>query len=384
MNWINKIGLGTLVLSTLMISCGSEIQSQEGGTSVSVNLEGVERVEISRISPKAMVAVDTLLASEGPLKWTGDIESEEFYVIASDNFAISILLAPGEQLVIDGKLDQEVNEYTVTGSKGSSELKELSDLAFVSDEAVMNLNNVLQAYKDSANFAEKREEAVGIYMELMDEHKAKLIEFIESHPSSLTTIFALFQRISNQEVMKADEDYAIFEQVRNDLIEKYPNNEHVLYLDQIVNDNKAVAIGSEAPDFTLTTPEGETVSLSDFRGKVVLVDFWASWCRPCRNENPNIVEAYNTYHDRGFEVFGVSLDGLPQQQDGKAEWIAAIETDKLTWTHASDLQGWNTPLTSLYKFQGIPHSVLIDENGVIVAKNLRGEMLHRKLAEIYP
>jgi peroxiredoxin len=108
------------------------------------------------------------------------------------------------------------------------------------------------------------------------------------------------------------------------------------------------------------------------------------WCKPCRNENPNVVAAYEKFHERGFEVFGVSLDGLPQQADGRTEWLTAIDVDGLTWTHVSDLQGWNTPLTGLYKFQGIPHSVLIDENGIIIAKNLRGPSLHKKLEEIFP
>lgn len=142
------------------------------------------------------------------------------------------------------------------------------------------------------------------------------------------------------------------------------------------NSNAAVQVGKEAPNFTLDTPDGEAVSLSDLRGNYVLIDFWASWCRPCRMENPNVVRVYNKYHEKGFEILGVSLDRT------KAAWLQAIEKDGLTWMHVSDLKFWNSAAAQLYGVRGIPYTVLVDPEGNVIAQNLRGASLESKLAEL--
>jgi len=142
--------------------------------------------------------------------------------------------------------------------------------------------------------------------------------------------------------------------------------------------NRNVDIGSPAPDIWMDKPDGTDMKLSDLKGQYVLIDFWASWCGPCRQENPNVVRLYNKYKDKGFTVFSVSLD------DNAANWKAAIERDQLSWPHhVSDLLKWNSVAVPLYQFQGIPHTVLIDKKGTIIAKNLRGQQLEQKLQELF-
>lgn len=155
-----------------------------------------------------------------------------------------------------------------------------------------------------------------------------------------------------------------------------PANKFVDDLKLLQQKHAALRIGNVAPDFTVKTPANDDISLSSLRGQVVLLDFWASWCSPCRMLNPSVVAIYNKYKDRGFTCFGVSLD------DNKDSWLKAIEADSLTWTHGSDLKGWASVPARMYALKGIPHTFLLDKDGHIVASNLHGEALEAKIKEL--
>jgi peroxiredoxin len=155
-------------------------------------------------------------------------------------------------------------------------------------------------------------------------------------------------------------------------------NMYGVYLKETVAETKVNAIGSIATDFTQADTSGVPVSLSSFRGKYVLLDFWASWCGPCRQENPNVVANFKKFNSKNFTVLGVSLD----RQGQKDKWLQAIYKDELTWTHVSDLQFWNNTVAQQYRVQGIPQNFLIGPDGKIVAKNLRGPALEQKLCEV--
>lgn len=162
-------------------------------------------------------------------------------------------------------------------------------------------------------------------------------------------------------------------------MQKYKGTEPeaITQIQQMLKMSSSNIVGGEAPDFTMNDVNGNPRKLSEFKGKVMLVDFWASWCGPCRRENPNVLKAYAKYHDKGFDVLGVSLDKT------KESWLAAIEKDGLIWNHVSDLKGWQNEAAKLYGVTSIPHTVLLDKEGKIIARNLRGEALDAKLAEIF-
>ena len=173
------------------------------------------------------------------------------------------------------------------------------------------------------------------------------------------------------------EEYAdLYRTLRDKLIGTYPNNDFVRHLDDKLRG--AVIVGMEAPDIEMADREGQMRRLSDLRGKVVLIDFWASWCRPCRAENPNVVRLYHQYKDKGFDIFSVSLD------NSRDKWLQAIDVDGLVWeNHVSDLHGWSSSGGKLYGISSIPATVLVDRDGKILARNLRGAQLEKKLKEIF-
>jgi peroxiredoxin len=213
----------------------------------------------------------------------------------------------------------------------------------------------------------KLSEQSAILMKDADRYAAS---FIDKNPTSFANLAAL-QLFSNKEA-----SFSYFERVSESIKKKYPNQENLKLFYEYVEKMKRLNIGSLAPEIKLNTPDGKEIALSSFKGKVVLVDFWASWCGPCRKENPNVRKIYADFHSKGFEVFSVSLD------KDKASWVKAIADDKLTWTHVSDLGYWQSSVVPLYEIKGIPMTVLLDREGKIVAKNLRGEQLAAKVAEL--
>ena len=205
---------------------------------------------------------------------------------------------------------------------------------------------------------------------LIDEKQEMIRSGIEEMGVSLATLPAI-------ELLEKDRYFEFLYDLSNDLLKEYPNNEEVQSLANMMKEMEAVALGRKAPEIELPDPEGNMVSTESFRGKYLLIDFWAAWCKPCRRENPNIVEAYRKYNESGFEVLGVSLDRTKEQ------WVKAIEEDGLPWTHVSDLQYFNSEAAAKYNINAIPFSVLLDREGVIIAKNLRGAKLDQKLSEIF-
>ncbi len=234
------------------------------------------------------------------------------------------------------------------------------------EQAINQQYNIAKQGGDAAAASKAQAE----YMELLKEKERLAIETIKVIGPNLAT----FQLIGN---IDKDRNFKFVDSMAVELNKKYPKMVFIQDLVAQMEKARATAVGVVAPEISLPTPEGNILKLSDLRGQVVLVDFWAQWCKPCRMENPNVVAAYKKYHDKGFTVYGVSLDRT------KDKWMQAIEEDGLTWNHVSDLKYFNSVAAQTYGITGIPFSILLDRNGVIVAKNLRGAALEKELEKVF-
>jgi peroxiredoxin len=234
------------------------------------------------------------------------------------------------------------------------------------------VNKLNEAYYEamSANKSEAIKQIQVDAMDLESEQSKAVKETINSMGSSFATLAAIG-------LLNTKNEFQFIDSLADKLNEEYPDNKMIIQLKQQLNEMRALSLGQVAPDFELPTPDGKMVKLSDLRGKYVMIDFWAAWCKPCREENPNVVRLYEEYKDKGFDIIGVSLDRT------KEAWVEAIEQDGLTWTQVSDLAYFNSAAATLYQIEAIPATYLLDPEGKIIGKDLRGPSLENKLAEIF-
>lgn len=242
--------------------------------------------------------------------------------------------------------------------------------------SIMELTAMYQKeYAEASNEDKKDPEFMAALnakqVELRKQRGLKMLEFAKANPNSFFSLTAL------SEVAGMYADMATVRTVLSSLNKDLQKMDMAKELDQRIVAEQITAIGKPAPAFTQNDLSDKPLSLSDLKGKVVLLDFWASWCSPCRAENPNMLKQYKIYKDKGFEILSVSLDAK------KEPWVEAIEQDGLPWLHVSDLKGWNNAVGRLYGVRGVPACYLIDRDGKIIADNVRGEKLNEKLAEIF-
>ncbi|WP_299822055.1 TlpA disulfide reductase family protein [uncultured Pontibacter sp.] len=305
------------------------------------------------------------IGADGSFTFEGKVAEPTFYRIALNQ-------QNGLMVVLDsGKIKVNADAQDLNGTvkvEGSEESALFQDLNKLVNENRLKQTELEQRFNQAMQNGQQ-EEAEKIRQEFLAMQK-ETKKFLAQHPASVVSAFGTASLIDPvNDFAFADSMAALFTQ-------NIPNSKYTVKLNEMLKPLRSTAVGQMAPDISLPTPEGGSQSLSSLRGKYVLIDFWASWCGPCRVENPKVVKMYNKYKGKGFEIFGVSLD------QNREKWLAAIEKDKLTWPHVSDLKGWESSAAVLYNVTAIPQTVLVGPDGKIIAKGLRGADLEAKLATL--
>lgn len=339
--------------------------------------------EISFGSDNPPVRIDTftLHAGDSSFVLKGKTSHISMYSLEIENGPIIPLVNDEAEMTVSLDFSQKDKFYSVSGSEASASLQQfISDYADKS-HAINESLSVLDSLKRLNAGDSVLLEATSRKNKAIDNLNAYLENFLSNAKQAIVASFALGRAAQTL-------PQASFEKSLNGLAQKFPADPSISAIksqyenfrkqsEDLEKERQAKSlVGKQAPELSLPDVNGKEVSLSSFRGKYVLVDFWASWCRPCRDENPNVVEAYNKFKNKNFTILGVSLDRK------REDWLEAIKDDQLNWTQVSDLAFWNSKAVSTFNFDGIPFNVLIDPQGKVIAESLRGEELQAKLAEV--
>lgn len=368
------------LIASLALLAGCDSEKKASGTfelkGTLSNADG-QTIYLEKLdSQKPQVIDSTVVDDKGNFVFNSAAPTLGFYRIKITDRSFGMLvLDSSDKVTITGDAKDLGNTYKVTGSPETSLFLEYNEMNKVFQGENDSLKAVFQAAMQSVRMDSLRMDSISKvyeppYLAMRERFTDKLAEKVRANANMFSSIMAI-------QPLDPDKYSDVFKALDEGLGKKYPENNNVRMFRQAVARLVAARTGVEAPDLDMETPQGGRLKLSSLRGKVVMVDFWASWCGPCRKDMPHVKEIYAKYKSKGFEILGVSLDRE------KKDWVEAIQKDGLTWPQISDLKFWSSEAVGLYNIQAIPHTVLLDKEGKIIAKGLRGEELDKALESIF-
>jgi peroxiredoxin len=386
MNLRSLFYISLAACSVIIFSCEEKKQLEAGSFNYSIQGKVLNTTSeyacLEEIRDKRWVTVDSAKIDDQSISFSGVKKEVDIYRIRIDKNSYLPVILTGDNITFTVDAKEPFETVVFSGSKDNEAYAAFNKKMLEFNKAQSNLSRMLDSIKNTSTPSVIATNYMNQIKEVEAEMKVYVRESITKHTAS-PIVFSMLSYAD------WENDFPFIETATTTIKQQQPDykytaslvtnvTQYKAYLEQKAAKDKGnpAAIGKEAPEFALPDVTGKMVRLSSFRGKYVLLDFWASWCGPCRQESPNVVRAYNTYKGKNFDILSVSLD------DSKEKWLKAIEKDGLSWTHVGDLKSWQSSVVQLYQVEGIPATFLLDPKGVVIARDLRGDALDAKLEEL--